>query len=287
MGRRETVLSLAGLGAASDRVVARNYDDPAGPCFTDSYAADRRAADDLRVVTFNVKFSRRVDRAIEVLRTEPPLQNADVLVLQEMTEAAVDRIARALSLNYVYYPSAVHPRTGANFGNAVLSPWPIEESRKLILPHRSRVNGLQRAAVGATLSVAGERIRVYGVHLETAIGITRRERRAQAASIVEDARGFRGPVVVGGDFNNQGIGRFLEANGFVWATKGGRRTIAWFAWDHVFARGLRLRTPWSFGVVRHKRKASDHHPAWVSLVADPRGAQSATREARRWGDESI
>lgn len=62
----------------------------------------------LRIVSFNIKFGRRIDAAIEVLGTGN-LRGADVLALQEMDEVGVERIARALKLNYVYYPGSIHP----------------------------------------------------------------------------------------------------------------------------------------------------------------------------------
>ncbi|MEO6058165.1 MAG: hypothetical protein ABIQ49_15180 [Gemmatimonadales bacterium] len=40
----------------------------------------------------------------------------------------LDRIARALDLNYVYYPGAIHPTEHQYFGPADLSPWPIVRS---------------------------------------------------------------------------------------------------------------------------------------------------------------
>ena len=88
----------------------------------------------IRVVTFNIKFAREIDRAIEVLQGDS-LRGADILALQEMDESGAERIARALGYDYVFYPAVIHPASGRYFGPALLSRWPIERSWKVILPH--------------------------------------------------------------------------------------------------------------------------------------------------------
>src|SRR6185436_13762504 len=116
---------------------ARNYPDPAGPRFHGEFAGQPQAPT-VKVVTLNVKYSRRIGTVIQLLRDVEALRNPDVVALQEMDDAGTEAIARALSLNYVYYPGALHPKTGKNFGNALLSRWPMEADRKLLLPHLGR-----------------------------------------------------------------------------------------------------------------------------------------------------
>jgi hypothetical protein len=67
----------------------------------------------------------------------PPLRGADVISLQEVDAAGAARIARALDMEFVYYPASIHPVEDTEFGAALLSGWPIERDWKLILPHRS------------------------------------------------------------------------------------------------------------------------------------------------------
>jgi hypothetical protein len=74
----------------------------------------------LRVVTFNIAYALQIDEALAVLREETLLRRADVVTLQEMDAPGVDRIARDLGLNYVYFPSGVHPKFDRDFGCAVL-----------------------------------------------------------------------------------------------------------------------------------------------------------------------
>ena len=104
---RPAIVLLAVLAACAH---ARNYEDPAGPRVAGSYAGTSEAT--VKVVTFNVKFAQHVDRALAVLQDSPDLRGADVIALQEMDGAGTEAIARALSLNFVYYPTAWHPSAG-------------------------------------------------------------------------------------------------------------------------------------------------------------------------------
>jgi endonuclease/exonuclease/phosphatase family metal-dependent hydrolase len=183
-----------------------------------------------------------------------------------MDETGVERIARALRLNYVYYPGSIHPRRHRYFGPAILTRWPIEETGKVILPHEGLGRHQRRNATAATVNVAGTRVRVYAVHLETQLRISERERQDQVAAILADADSVRGPVVIAGDFNSRSIGWYLEHKGYAWATKKVGKTIAFFSWDHIFVRGLSLPDSAAAGKVRDVHGASDHLPVWASLL---------------------
>lgn len=243
-----------------------NLPDPSAPRFLGSYASypgDTSAAP-IRIVAFNVKLGRRIDRAIEVLKSDS-LRGADIISLEEMTDVGADRIARALHMNYAYYPSFIHPTDRTYFGPAVLSRWPIVRSWKLFLPHRSRTRGQIRTATGADVVIRGDTTRVYAVHLETPSGASDAARADQARAIMADVGEFAGPVIIGGDFNSYGVGLVFAHAGYRWLTKYVEHTISYFAWDHIFVRGLEpLRSDYSSaGVVRQVRGASDHHPVWA------------------------
>ena len=266
---RSTFLAAILLAACTRTI---NLLDPASPKFAGDYALQARdpaATGPIRIVTFNVKLGRRIDRAITVLEGDS-LRGADIVTLEEMDDRGTDRIARALHLNYVYYPGSIHPTEHKYFGPAVLSPWPIARSWKVRLPHESRTRHQRRTATAAEVVVRGLTIRVYGVHLETPGGASDRAREDQVRTILADAAGFRGPVVIAGDFNSYSIGVFLEHQGYRWLTRYLDPTISIFTWDHIFVRGLVPAGPTSAGVVRRTEGASDHHPVWAVVV--PRAA---------------
>jgi endonuclease/exonuclease/phosphatase family metal-dependent hydrolase len=262
---RRRVLLAALVAAAAACAPATNYPDPTGPRLAGTFAG-QPAEPVVKVVSFNVKFARRIDALVQLLRYEPRLAGADVIALQEMDGAGTECAARTLGLNYVYYPAALHPQGGKDFGNAILSPWPIENDRKLILPGKSRLRAMQRIAVGADVLVRGLRVRTYSVHLETPAGLSGRDRRAQARVVLEDA-GAAPHVLVAGDFNGRSVvGDVFPPAGYLWATQGVGRTISLFSWDHVLARGFRVAGCGGVGSVGDNWGASDHRPVWAELV---------------------
>jgi endonuclease/exonuclease/phosphatase family metal-dependent hydrolase len=270
---RSSLLGLGTAAAIAGCARATNLLDPTTPGFAGEYAPqlpDTGSVSHIRIVTFNIKLARRIDRAIEVLRSDS-LRDADILALEEMDDAGVDRIARALHLDYVYYPGSIHPTDRKYFGPAVLSRWPIERSWKLILPHKSRLRHQQRTATVAELRLRGRRIRVYAVHLETPFRFSDAAREDQVRTILAHASGFDGPVVIAGDFNSYGIGPFLVRHGYRWLTGRLDPTISIFSWDHIFVRHLSPARPASAGVVKQVRGASDHRPVWAVVVPEGRG----------------
>jgi endonuclease/exonuclease/phosphatase family metal-dependent hydrolase len=270
---------LLALAVAPGCAAVHNYLDLQGPRYAGAAAlgvgamaaqpqtlAVSEPAGGLTIVTFNIKYAREIDRAIELLTGAGPLRSADVVALQEMDAPGVERIARALGMAFVYYPAAVHPAGGKDFGNAILVRGQIEEDHKLVLPHPGRFGGMRRIAVAATVRVAGQRLRVYSTHLGTPKDVSPGARRAQVAAIAEDARGADEPVVVAGDCNARGgVAAAFQAAGFEWATPEVGRTIGWFSWDHVFVRGLEPGSPKRSGAV-DSRGASDHRAVWVDLA---------------------
>lgn len=219
----------------------------------------------VRVVSFNIKLADRIDAAIKVLRSDP-LGEADIISLQEMDETGTERIARELHLNYVYYPGSIHPVRQRYFGPAILSRWPIEKSWKLTFPYEAPIRRQRRNATAAVVNVAGTRIWVYAVHLETQLKASEHTREEQADAILADAESASGPVVIAGDFNSWGIGRYLEQQGFAWPTRKVGKTITIFSWDHIFVRGLSPSRSAEAGKVRNVRGASDHRPVWANLI---------------------
>lgn len=269
MRRRALAAVLITLAGISCRAMI-NYPSAAGPRFTASLPAQSDAFDSvapmpaLRVVTFNVKYGRRVERVIYALRSYAPLRGADVIMLQEMDAPSTERIASAMGMAYVYYPAAVHPRTHRDFGNAILSRWPITADEKLLLPHLGRFRHGRRIATAATLRVGSVSVRVYSLHLGTPSDITPTKRREQARVVLDDAAAYP-YVIVAGDMNSHGIGKEFRTAGFLWVTEHNSFTTAFFNWDHIFLKGFES-PPKGAGVARDTLGISDHFPVWAIAV---------------------
>jgi endonuclease/exonuclease/phosphatase family metal-dependent hydrolase len=216
----------------------------------------------IRAVTFNIEYALRIDRAIALLEASPELRDADVIALQEMDAQGAQRIAEALAMSHVYYPATVHPTTGRDFGNAILSRWPIVADEKIVLPHLARLERSERIATAATILVGDVTLRVYSVHLGTRVEIGPESRRDQARALLADAATYP-RVVVFGDMNSRKIGREFVAAGFLWPTEHNPTTHLIFRWDHIFFKGFRPVDGVTSGVVRDTLGASDHRPVWA------------------------
>jgi endonuclease/exonuclease/phosphatase family metal-dependent hydrolase len=192
-----------------------------------------------------------------------------------MDAPGTERVAKALSLNAVYFPSGVHPKHRRDFGCALLSPWPLEQPRKVILPHGARGSGLRRAAVTAVVVRGEQRITAYCVHLPSPLAISGGSRREELRVLAADAAAADEPVVMAGDFNSHDKVEELAKAGFTWVTRDVGATarfrllgipLAGLSYDHVLVKGLRLLAePGSMGVIEDNRGASDHDPVWAVL----------------------
>lgn len=261
--RRWLPLALAVLSQGC--AAALNYEDPEGPVSLGHAGVPRAGTAAIRVVTFNIKFALHVDEALELLSRPGPLRDADVLLLQEMDDAGTARVARALGMNHVFIPSTVHPKSNRDFGVSILSPWPLDDPRKIPLPHRHRFNKVRRAAAAATVRLPGGPVEVYSLHLEAPSGLWGKERRDQARAVAEDAARVNRPVLVAGDFNGRGGAEEIAAGGFTWITERIHNTMGIFALDHVLARGLCPAAAPATGVTKDDKGASDHNPVWALL----------------------
>jgi endonuclease/exonuclease/phosphatase family metal-dependent hydrolase len=276
-------LLLPALGACARSV---NYTDPVGPRYSGEPAqalvpasaiveGPRTAPSHpgrLRVASFNIAWARKMDEAIALIQADSGLAGADLLMLQEMDEASAAQAAQALGMHYVYYPANLHPRTDRNFGNALLSRWPIEDDRKLILPHTSWQLGTQRIAVLGSVRIDDERVLLVAPHFGTIVEIFPWGQRDQARTLLDAVETFN-HVIVAGDFNTGGLSALFQERGFSWPTDDIGDTHHIWSFDHIFARGF---IPIGRGKVEHVGDISDHKPVWADLAWSPSAAPAVT-----------
>jgi endonuclease/exonuclease/phosphatase family metal-dependent hydrolase len=247
--------------------IGRNYLEPEGPRYGAAPPGSTASAvpDTLRIVSFNIEFAYQVDSAIAVLQSEPALQRADILLLQEMDAAASARVAHALGMWYVFYPATFHFRTRRDFGNAVLSRWPIVADEKLMLPHRSRYSNTLRTATAATIRIGSQEVRAYSTHLGTYADVDFEARAEQLRAVIADAAHYD-HVVIAGDMNQPGVGHVARAAGYVWPTEAAPRTSILGRLDHIYLKGFVVPDENGAGTVLNVRGASDHLPVWAKAL---------------------
>lgn len=225
----------------------------------------------MRVISWNIQYGIESELAAMEIAGSEQMRNFDLLLLQEMDEPGTQTIAEALQANYAYSTAGPHANTGRDFGNAVVTKWPIRRSAEVPLPHKASVNGQPRSATNAVVRVGDHDVSAYSVHTE--IPSLRLARRIeQFAMVAADADWHPFDLaVVGGDFNTvtargvQALVDTMKAAGLDRVSsatepsyrRGGRDLIL----DHVFATGFEHVAS---GVVTGTT-ASDHAPLWVEL----------------------
>lgn len=163
----------------------------------------------MKFASYNIQFGVGLDGIFSPDRIAESLRGADVIALQEVTRGwpkneGVDLVERISALlpdfHWVYGPACDVHRSfdrvngrivdrRAQFGNMVLSRWPILASRMLLLPRARTFDklNLQRGASEAVIDAPQGPIRVYSVHLDH---VSPDERIAQIRYLKERAFGF-------------------------------------------------------------------------------------------------
>ena len=252
----------------------QNYLEPDSPKFEGVYIKDKEIPDRvLKVITWNIRFSLETEKAIEELYDKDELNEADLLLLQEVDEKSVKSIAESLRYAYIYYPASKHTFHNNNFGNAVLSKWPIIYTEKVILPYQNPKNQQKRIAVKAGVIIRDDRVAVYSVHTETN-WMSKKRRDIQINYLINEVGGDDEHVIIGGDFNTllnasvRNLENILSKKDMVRATKRVGYSVDFlgfkFPMDHIFTKNFRVLA----NGIWQGSLASDHFPVWVILEFD-------------------
>ena len=177
----------------------------------------------MKLVTYNIQYSKGKDGHFDLDRIAEAVAEADVICMQEVVRN-VDgipdrdqpaRLGELLPTHYWVYGPCVDldasTRSGdgtvqnerQQFGNMVMSRWPILASRLLLLPRvRTYETGAgQRGALEAIIETPSGPLRVYSVHLDH---LNPRQRRAEINyllprlfAVPHEGASFTGPSWLG------------------------------------------------------------------------------------------
>ncbi|WP_428268552.1 endonuclease/exonuclease/phosphatase family protein [Haliangium sp.] len=238
----------------------------------------------IRVLTYNIhKCIGGVDRRYDPERVRDTIAHyePDLVLLQEVDQMSprsnhdrqVDLLGDMLGFrNRTYFPN-VQVRSGGEYGNAILSRFPLTDTRNIdvTVGRRKRRSVLHaRARVRLPGTRRSRTVHVFNMHL----GLSGGERKIQLQRFL-DSHPFNGfhhetPVIVGGDLND------------VWGTLGGRffvpagfgkmprllRTFPSYApvraLDGIYVRGSAQLVKLQRSRLELAKRASDHLP----LIAD-------------------
>jgi len=189
-----------------------------------SYAGSQVPFDgQVQVIAWNIErglFWQDCDKYLAEKISEKP---ATIMLIGEVDRMhsrsgdvfVADEMARSLQMNMVFVTEFIEYNdktkdTQGDHGNAILSPFPLSDIsviRHTDLYSWTRWGWLQgqprkgeRVAIGATAALPdGKRVRVYVVHFESSATSSARVKQMQ--EVLDDAKKFNLPAVIGGDFN--------------------------------------------------------------------------------------
>lgn len=247
-----------------------NYTEDDGPLYSGRNAPIAQPhPGELVAVTYNLHFGDALEDARLAFGGRRPRLAADFLLLQEVDATDVETLAAALDYDYVYFPASV-AANGNDFGNAILSRWPLSEPAKLILPGLHPLSGQQRTATRATAQVGDATVLLYSTHIEIATAPVAL-RVAQMSAVATNVPPEAAQVIIGGDFNVvtargvRALAALYEVEGLDHASRSAGPTMSRMgvrvAADHLFTRGFDVLEA---GVLADVT-GSDHLPVWARL----------------------
>lgn len=160
----------------------------------------------LRVMSYNIHHAEGLDAKLDVERIARVITDAapDIVGLQEVdrgTERIQKRdlpaeLARLTGMT-VHFEKNI-PHQGGEYGNAVLSKFPIKRAKNTHL--KSFANGEQRGVQQLVLDVRGREVLFMNTHLDARRDPAEREHSATELRAIVAAAGSV-PVILVGDFN--------------------------------------------------------------------------------------
>lgn len=238
----------------------------------------------IKIVTYNIRYrcGDDLNQLVELFRKDPEIGNASVLGLQEVDRNkkrtgksnTAKTIAEALGFNYAWAaPPTASPNDEEETGVAIMSPFPVSDVRRIVLPYEGP-NRRRRVALGATIRIYGKDFRVYSMHGETRIAMVKKIE--QMNTLIQDLKRFPEsmPVILVGDFNTwegsaEGKTLKLFRDAGLYTPFGSQSTFRArvlfvpieFRLDWVWLRGVQAVT---YGIDK-KVSLSDHYPLWANV----------------------
>jgi endonuclease/exonuclease/phosphatase family metal-dependent hydrolase len=193
-----SILIFLTAGIYQPSAITNNRESDAVPMFA---MTQRVSETNLRVMTFNIRHAKGVDnkvqldRIIEVIRQANPdivgLQEVDRYNIRSGFKDQMNELGKALGMSWTFSPSLNFGLT--QYGNALLSKYPIQASEVTVLPS----DGETRTLLQAEIHVGSQMVEFYNTHL----GVTLEDRERQVPILVQKLEEATIPTILMGDFN--------------------------------------------------------------------------------------
>jgi len=236
-------------------------------------------------MTYNIHHAGGMDEKVDLERVARVIRasNPDFVALQEVDKGAkrtggVDQpgeLARLTNMHVVYGPAM--PYQGGQYGDAVLTRWPVASSRVVELPWRQGGQREPRIAVAATTNLPGKAgpIEFISTHWDHTHEPS--DRLTQAEKVNKTWHGAGPTTILAGDFNCAPSSAPLEAVMREWSIVTGTDPAELTCCgnslhekiDHVFVKPSKRWRVIEHHVVEEDM-ASDHRPVVVKLELRPK-----------------
>jgi endonuclease/exonuclease/phosphatase family metal-dependent hydrolase len=160
-------------------------------------------AKELTIVSYNIRHGANMQGELKLEDTAKVLKSlkADVIALQEVDQkttrtakvAQAEYLGKQLGMHHVFGKAMDYK--GGGYGQAILSKYPILESKVHQLP----AGGEPRIALEVVVEhEKGKKLSFVSIHLDH---LSEKIRQAQIKALIEELKEVRHPVVLLGDFN--------------------------------------------------------------------------------------
>jgi endonuclease/exonuclease/phosphatase family metal-dependent hydrolase len=246
----------------------------AAGCGTPQRGSDVRTRETIRVLAYNIHHGEGMDGRLDLERIAKLISdvNPDLVAIQEVDRGVertggVDQaavLAELTGLNALFGEFMEYQ--GGHYGMALLSRWPIVESRNHLLPEGPEPRTALTARVRSPAT--GREIVFVGIHFYR----TAAERWSQASRVLEIFAAEEAPVILAGDFNSQPDSEVIRGLAEVWTIPGkgaDRMTFPSYAPEREIDF-IMYRPAERFEVIRQEvleePVASDHRPVLIELA---------------------
>ena len=238
-----------------------------------------KTPNEIKIVSYNMRWRGGDDlkKLIELFKTDKEIGGASIIGLQEVdrnkkrtkNENTIKTISQSLDMNYAWAaPPNVNDKEEET-GVAILSLFPLTDVARIVLPIEGPDNR-RRAAIGATVQIGNESVRVYSVHAETRI--SSEQKIEQLKSVVDDFEKSQiKNAIVLGDFNTifpaevESTTKLFQEKNFITPFSNKQTTWTQFLLelklDWLWLRGLHAKE----SGINKQITLSDHFPLWVKV----------------------
>lgn len=167
--------------------------------------------DEIKIISYNIRWRGGDDlkKLAQLFRTDLEIGGASILGLQEVDRNrkrtrnanTVKLLADELGMYYAWAAPPTAPgEKEEETGVAILSFYPLSHVHRIVLPHAGP-GGRRRAAIGATVTIGSKKLRVYSVHSENRMSVTKKLEQYQSVLAEAERLDKQMPIVVLGDLN--------------------------------------------------------------------------------------